>query len=127
MTIAEVAEQYGLSADTLRYYERVGLLPPIPRTKGGIRDYGKPECQWVDFIKCMREAGVAVGALLEYVALFKKGESTQKARKEILQEQRELLAVRMEGVKKALDTLNYKVAHYDTIIREAENQLMRTR
>ena len=53
MTIAEVSEKYGLTADTLRYYERVGLLPPVPRTSGGIRDYGEKDCGWIEFIKCM--------------------------------------------------------------------------
>ena len=51
MTIAEVAKQYSLSADTLRYYERVGLLPNVHRTAGGIRDYSEEDCRWVGYIK----------------------------------------------------------------------------
>jgi DNA-binding transcriptional MerR regulator len=123
MTIAEVAEKYGLTTDTLRYYERVGLLPPVTRDKGGMRDYGEIDCQWVDFIVCMRGAGVAVAALLEYIALFKKGDGTREARKKILQEQRRLLAKRMDDMKTALDKLDFKVAYYDTAIRSAEDQL----
>lgn len=54
MTIAEVAEKYSLTPDTLRYYERIGLLPKVGRTPGGIRDYKKQDCDWIVFIKCMR-------------------------------------------------------------------------
>ena len=60
MTIAEVSSAYDISADTLRYYERVGLLPSIGRTSGGIRNYSEEDCRWVEYIKCMRSAGVSV-------------------------------------------------------------------
>lgn len=74
MTIGEAAQKYDLSVDTLRYYERIGLIPPVPRTQSGLRDYDEESCSWVEFIKCMRNAGVAVEALIEYVALFRQGE-----------------------------------------------------
>ena len=70
MTIAEVSRQYDISADTLRYYERIGLLPHVGRTSGGIRNYSEDDCHWVEYIKCMRSAGVSVETLLEYVTLF---------------------------------------------------------
>lgn len=73
MTIAEVAKEYNISADTLRYYERIGLLPAVNRTQGGIRDYNEADCRWVEFIKCMRSAGLSVEALTEYVMLAQKG------------------------------------------------------
>lgn len=92
MTIAETAKKYDISADTLRYYERIGLIPPVPRTKSGIRDYDETSCGWVEFIKCMRGAGLQIEALIEYVALFQQGEATVGARKAILIEQREQLA-----------------------------------
>ena len=68
MTIAEVSQKFGLSPDTLRYYERIGLIPPVPRTKGGIRDYDEVSCGWVELMKCMRAAGVQIEALTEYAA-----------------------------------------------------------
>ena len=57
MTIAEVSRKYDISADTLRYYERIGLIPPVPRTRGGLRDYGEESCGWIQLMKCMRAAG----------------------------------------------------------------------
>lgn len=58
MTIKEVSEKYDISADTIRYYERIGLLPPIPRKSNGIRDFDEVSCNWIEFVKCMRSAGI---------------------------------------------------------------------
>ena len=80
MTIAEVSRKYEISADTLRYYERIGLIPPVPRTKSGLRDYDEESCGWVELMKCMRAAGVQIEALIEYVALFQQGVDTIDAR-----------------------------------------------
>ena len=96
MTIAEASRQYGLSADTLRYYERIGLIPPVPRNKSGIRDYDQESCQWIELMKCMRSAGVQIEALVEYVELFRQGDATLEAREALLMEQRDLLMTRME-------------------------------
>jgi DNA-binding transcriptional MerR regulator len=95
MTITEVCEQYGMTADTLRYYERIGLIPPVPRNKSGKRDYDETSCQWVELMKCMRAAGVQIEALIEYVSLYQQGEATAQARKALLVEQRDRLAARM--------------------------------
>ena len=96
MTITEVSKKYDLSQDTLRYYERIGLIPTVNRNKSGIRDYTDEDCKWVEFIKCMRGAGLPIEVLIEYVALFQEGESTIQARKEILIDQREKLLARMQ-------------------------------
>ena len=69
MTITEVSKKYGLTPDTLRYYERIGLLPPVPRTKAGVRDYDEASCSWVELVKCLRGAGVQIEALIKYSAL----------------------------------------------------------
>ena len=70
MTIGEVSNKYKITTDTLRYYERIGLIPPVPRKKNGIRDYDETACGWVSFIKCMRNAGVQIEALIELVGWF---------------------------------------------------------
>lgn len=81
MTIAEVSQKFDISPDTLRYYERIGLIPPVPRTSSGIRDYDEVSCGWISLMKCMRQAGVQIEALIEYVSLFQQGDSTREARK----------------------------------------------
>ena len=123
MTIAEVSKQYGLSADTLRYYERIGLIPPVPRTKGGVRDYGEESCGWIELMKCMRAAGVQIEALIEYVKLFRQGDSTIAARKSILVDQRDQLLARMAEMQASLDLLNKKIDGYEQKIVSAEQRL----
>ncbi len=113
MTITEVSRKFDISVDTLRYYERIGLIPPVPRNKSGIRDYGEESCNWVGLMKCMRKAGVQIEALIEYVALFQKGEDTVEARKLLLIEQRNRLLERMEDMQASLERLNDKIAHYE--------------
>lgn len=121
MTIAEVAKEYNISADTLRYYERIGLLPAVNRTQGGIRDYNEADCRWVEFIKCMRSAGLSVEALTEYVMLAQKGESTFEQRKQILIEQREHLRQRIQDLQESLERLNFKISNYDTLMASCGN------
>ncbi len=124
MKIAEVSEQYGLSPDTLRYYERVGLLPPVNRSESGIRDFSELDLRRVDFIKCMRGAGLPVEVLIEYMKLVQQGDETIEARKEILMHQREQLAIRMEEMQKTLDRLNYKIEVYEKALLKKEQEMM---
>ena len=125
MKIAEVSEQYGLSVDTLRYYERVGLIPPVNRTESGIRDYNELDLRRVDFIKCMRSAGLPVEVLIEYVGLVQQGDQTIEARKEILVEQRDLVASRLEEMQKTLELLNHKIEVYEKAILKKEQEMVR--
>lgn len=115
-TISEVSKKYNISQDTLRYYEKIGLIPPVPRTKSGIRDYDETSCGWIELMKCMRSAGVQIEALIEYVKLFQEGEQTALARKEILVEQRNILTDKIKKMQESLDRLNYKINRYDTVI-----------
>ncbi len=113
MTIAEVSKKYNISADTLRYYERVGLIPPVPRTASGIRDYDEASCGWVELMKCMRAAGVQIDALAEYTSLAQQGEHTEGQRKVLLLEQRDLLEQRIAEMQESLTRLNKKLEWYD--------------
>jgi MerR family transcriptional regulator, aldehyde-responsive regulator len=126
MKIAEVSEQYGLSVDTLRYYERVGLIPPVQRNAGGIRDYSELDLRRVDFIKCMRSAGLPIEVLIDYVELVQRGDETIDARKEILKEQRELLATRMQEMQKTLDILDHKIEVYEHAVLKKEKRIVRS-
>lgn len=124
MKIAEVSEQFGISADTLRYYERVGLIPPVHRNGGGIRDYDELDLRRVDFIRCMRGAGLPIEVLIEYMELVQHGDTTIEARKEILVEQRDQLAARMADMQKTLDRLNYKIEGYEKALLTKEQEMV---
>lgn len=123
MTIAEVSKKYEMSPDTLRYYERIGLIPQVPRNKSGIRDYDENSCRWIELMTCMRKAGVQIEALIEYVSLFQQGDSTVNARKMLLIEQRDQLLARMEEMQKSLDRLNQKIDRYEQGLMQAEKKL----
>jgi len=123
MKIAEVSKEYGLSADTLRYYERIGLLPNVTRPASGIRDYSEQDCARVQFAKCMRAASVSIEALIEYMQLFEQGEQTATARKTLLEEQRELVEKRIADMQAGLDRLNFKIDNYDKTIHDCEKKL----
>ena len=126
MKIAEVSEQYGISADTLRYYERIGLIRPVNRNGNGIRDYGEIDLRRVEFIKCMRSAGLPIETLIEYVGLVQQGDDTIEARKEILKEQRVLLQGRMKEMQKTLELLDHKIEVYENAVLKKERAMLGT-
>ena len=125
MTIAEVSRRYDITPDTLRYYERIGLIPPVPRNKSGIRDYDEASCGWVELMKCMRASGVQIEALVEYVALFQQGDETIDARKALLMEQRDLMVARMADLQESLNRLNHKIELYEQGLMTQEAHLRR--
>lgn len=117
MTIAEVSKKYDISADTLRYYERVGMIPPVTRTASGIRDYQDSDLGWVGLAKCMRSAGLPVEAMIEYVRLYQEGYSTIPARLQLLLEQRQSLLEQKKKIDETLDRLNYKISIYEDAVK----------
>lgn len=126
MTIAEVSKRFNLSADTLRYYERIGLIPSVNRNASGIRNYTEEDCNWIQFIKCMRSAGLSIEVLVEYVSMFQQGTSTIKARKELLIEQRSQLAEKIKEMQQTLERLDKKIDGYEERVLIKEEQLKRT-
>lgn len=124
MKIAQVSQQYDISADTLRYYERIGLLPSVNRTDSGIRDFNELDVRRVNFIKCMRSAGLPIDVLIEYMELVQQGDATIAARKEILVTQREQLAARMAEMQQTLDLLDYKISVYENALLKREQELV---
>lgn len=117
MTIAEVSKKYDISADTLRYYERVEMIPPVTRTASGIRDYQDSDLGWVGLAKCMRSAGLPVEAMIEYVRLYQEGDSTIPARLQLLLEQRQSLLEQKKKIDETLDRLNYKISIYEDAVK----------
>ena len=117
MTIAEVSKKYDFTPDTLRYYERIGLLTNIPRNKNGIHDYDEQSCKKIEFIKCMRNAGVEIEILIEYMTLLEQGKNTVETRKGLLEEQRAKLLEKQKNITETIERLNYKLKLYDEIIQ----------
>ncbi len=124
MMIAEVSKKFDLSQDTLRYYERIGLIPFVKR-KSGIREYTEEDCRWIEFIKCMRNAGLPIEVLIEYVTLFEQGDETILARKKLLIEQRRILMDKVEEMKKTIERLDYKIERYEKTVMVKEKELIK--
>ena len=117
ITIKEVSQKYHVTQDALRYYERAGMIPPVARTAGGIRDYRDEDLAWVELALCMRSAGLSVEAISEYVRLSRLGDSTIKDRFALLQSQREILLEQQRQIAGTLDRLNYKISRYEDALR----------
>lgn len=117
MTIKEVSERYEISQDTLRYYERVGMIPPVTRTSSGIRDYKESDLGWVELAKCMRSAGLTVEAMTEYVRLSLQGDSTIPDRCELLKGQRRALLAQRDKIDTAISRLDFKIRRYEEAVK----------
>ena len=117
MTIKEVSEQYDISKDTLRYYEKVGMIPPVNRNASGVRNYTEEDLKWVSLAKCMRSAGLPVEALAEYVRLFRQGDETIPARLNLLLEQKEVLNSQLKQIETTLQRLDVKIAWYEEAMK----------
>lgn len=123
MNIKEVSKKYDVPSDTLRYWERVGAIPPVRRDSRGYRDFDSEDLDWAYYTKCMRDIGVSIERIIEYISLFKKGDSTITSRKEILIEQREELAEKLQVLNKTYDALDKKINNYEELMLSYEGKL----
>ena len=117
MTIKEVSEKYDISADTLRYYERVGMIPPVTRTSGGIRNYSDEDIGWVLLAKCMRQAGLPVEVMTRYLKLSQQGDKTIPARLQLLKDQRDTLIEQRKRLDETIERINYKISRYEVALK----------
>ncbi len=112
MTINEVSKKYNVSCDTLRYYERIGVIPEVNRNSSGIRDYTVEDLKWVELALCMRNASLSIETLVEYQRLYQEGDSTIKARLDLLTEQMDILKNQKKQIEETMDRLSYKISRY---------------
>ncbi len=122
MTISEVSKKFEVSVDTLRYYERIGLIPKVMRNGSGNRDFTEKDCGWVQFIKCMRGAGVSIESLIDYVKMFQEGSVTIQARKQLLIEEYENLSERIAEMQSVQEKLKAKIDNYENIMLKYEEE-----
>lgn len=113
MKIKEVSEKFGLTPDTLRYYERIGLIDKVQRNKNGIREYSEENCATIAFIKCMRAADVSIEGLSDYLRYYRQDGDTRDVRRKILLHEKGRLMEKMQHIQKALDRLEYKLKILD--------------
>ncbi|HEO4583606.1 TPA: MerR family transcriptional regulator [Streptococcus agalactiae] len=116
MHIKEVSKKTGITSDTIRYYERINLIPPIHRSESGIREFTQNDIDILEFVRYFRGAGVSVESLIDYIHLVEKGDSTIPARLEILKDKRNNLEDRLQGLQEALNRLNHKIDNYQKVL-----------
>lgn len=113
MTIGEAAEKTGLSADTLRYYEKIGLIPPVPRKDNGLRDYGGETIKLVALIQRLKGTGMTLGTIRAYMKLAMLGSSTREERRRLLLETRENIMNKINGLFVCLRRTDDQIARCD--------------
>lgn len=114
MTIKEVSEKFNLSKDTLRFYEKKGLIGPVKKTKSGIRNYEGQDLKRIEFIKCMRNAELPIDVLKKYIDLYKSGKETKEERKKLLENQQKILKAKIDKMQKAYKLLTNKIDLYNS-------------
>lgn len=112
MKISEAAERSGLSVDTLRFYEKIGLIAPVMRDDAGRRDYGEDDIGWIRFLDQLNATGMKQAERVRYARLRQEGAATYRERREMLEVHREVIAARLEAMKDTLMLMDRKVAHY---------------
>ena len=127
MTIAEVSKKTGLSTDTLRYYERIGIIPEVERSESGIRNYTDYDLGWIEFSKCMRNSGMSIESIIEYIKLYNKGDATLEARKQLLVSQRDAMQEKLNELQATLDKLNKKIENYGNQMSVHEKDILKNK
>lgn len=113
-TITEVSEKYQISSNTLRYYERIGLLPDIPRQSNGNRYFTDNNLKWLEMIICLRHSGIPIENLVNYADLLKQGKGTEKERENLLREQLATLYQKQANLQRSIDRLEHKISLYES-------------
>jgi len=120
LTIQEVAQATGLSAHTLRYYERVGLIHPIDREQNSHRRYTSDDVGWIDFLTKLRATGMSIKDMQRYAELQRRGDETLPERVEMLESLRDRVEAHMDELNEHLKLIYYKIELYQKIVTEKE-------
>lgn len=114
LSITQISQKYDITPDTLRYYERIGLIPTVPRKANGNRYYNEGMQGWIEMIVCLRHSGVTVEALIDYAQMLKQGDSTLDAREDLLKEQLSMLEEKRHNLDRSINRLKHKISLYET-------------
>ncbi|GHB38905.1 hypothetical protein GCM10010347_05470 [Streptomyces cirratus] len=111
-TISEVESRTGLTQHTLRWYERIGLMPHVDRSHSGQRRFSDKDLDWLAFVGKLRTTGMSVADMVRYAELVREGEHTVDQRRELLERTRREVRARISEMTDALAVLDYKIEHY---------------
>ena len=117
MTIREIAAKTNMSTDTLRYYERIGLLPPVPRNAAGIRNYDEYFVNFINFIKKLKASGMSLEHIIDYIRLAEMGDATIQERKKLMAEAREMLLDKINSLQLVAELADYQLRNYENLLQ----------
>lgn len=117
MTIREIAAKTNMSTDTLRYYERIGLLPPVPRNAAGIRNYDEYFVNFINFIKKLKASGMSLEHIIDYIRLAEMGDATIQEHKKLLAEARETLLDKINSLQLVAELADYQLRNYENLLQ----------
>ena len=117
MTIREIAAKTNMSTDTLRYYERIGLLPPVPRNAVGIRNYDEYFVNFINFIKKLKASGMSLEHIIDYIRLAEMGDATIQERKKLMAEAREMLLDKINSLQLVAELADYQLRNYENLLQ----------
>ena len=112
--VGEIAKLLGVTASTLRYYDKEGLLPFVERSSSGIRMFRESDIEWLWIIECMKKAGMPIKDIREYIELALKGDNTIELRLRMFQRQKEVLRQKPEEMQNTMEMVDYKCWYYET-------------
>ncbi len=121
MKISELAKRTGLSAHTIRYYERIGLLPFADRDAGGRRDYDEAILIWIGFLKRLKTTGMPIREMLQYAELRARGDQTGPERRELLEQHRKRVREHLAELEDSLLVLDTKIDTYVEAEKRTQN------
>ncbi|GEO69251.1 MerR family transcriptional regulator [Levilactobacillus acidifarinae] len=126
MKISAVSQKFNISIQTLRYYERLQVIPPVPRDANGFRDYRPSDLAWIHYVQALRRSGVSITSIQAYVRLVPQGTVTRAARKAILLQQRQKLLDQRALIDDALAHMDHKLSVYDDYVVALEHDTQPT-
>lgn len=115
-TIGQAAKKIGVSIDTLRYYDKEGLLPFVERTPSGLRSFKESDFEWLAVITCLKNTGMSIKNIKVFIDYCLEGDATLEKRLELFQKQKEYVQAQMDALQKHLDKINYKIWYYETAV-----------
>jgi DNA-binding transcriptional MerR regulator len=112
LTVQQASEKTGLSAHTIRYYERIGLIPSIERAANGHRRYSEDDIGWIEFLKCLRSTGMPISEMQRYVELQQEGDATLHDRLALLEAHRRRIKAKIKELNDFLERIEWKIGYY---------------
>ena len=117
-TIGDISEMFSITADTLRYYEKTGVIPPIKRDENGRRVFSEDDIKWLGFVNCLKLTEMPLDNIRKYLELLKSGDKTAKMRREIIAKQKLVLGKRINELNTAMNHLDNKLKFYDDLLEK---------